>query len=63
MKTSNIIAGKEVQGSGTTFKGYNPAAQVEVDGDFEIATVENVEQAVAAAKMAAAAAQKQQQKH
>lgn len=49
MITSNIIAGKEIQGSGKTFKGQNPATQKAIDGDFEIATLENVNQAVGAA--------------
>ena len=49
MITSNIIAGKEVAGSSKTFKGQNPATQKEIEGDFEIATIENVNQAVEAA--------------
>ncbi len=48
MKTSNIIAGKEVSGSGKTFSAQNPATQSSVEGDFEIATLDNVEQAVQA---------------
>lgn len=49
MKTTNIIAGKSVVGSGTTFKSQNPATQSALKGDFEIATHENVNQAVNAA--------------
>lgn len=45
MKTSNIIAGKEVKGSGKTFNAYNPATQSELEGDFEVATIENVNHA------------------
>jgi len=49
MITGNIIAGKEVKGSGKTFKAHNPATITEIEGDFEIATNENVNQAVEAA--------------
>ena len=49
MITSNIIAGKKVTGSGNTFKGHNPATIAEIEGNFEIATTENVNQAVEAA--------------
>jgi NADP-dependent aldehyde dehydrogenase len=49
MITSNIIEGKEVRGSGKTFQGHNPASQTTIEGDFEIATLDNVDQAVAAA--------------
>ena len=52
MKTTNIIAGKPAKGSGTTFKGQNPATQSALEGDFEVATLENANQAVAAAKEA-----------
>ena len=46
MMTSNIIAGKAVKGSGKTFKAYNPATQTEIEGDFEVATIDNVNEAV-----------------
>ncbi len=49
MITSNIIAGKEIQGSGKTFRSQNPASQNALEGDFEIATLDNVNQAVEAA--------------
>ncbi|MDF1695759.1 MAG: aldehyde dehydrogenase (NADP(+)) [Saprospiraceae bacterium] len=52
MITSNIIAGKSVKGSGQTFVGHNPSTLLPIDGDFEIASQENVEQAVSAAKEA-----------
>lgn len=52
MKTSNVVAGKEVVGSGKTFQGYNPATQSAIEGDFEIATIDNVNAAVEAASEA-----------
>lgn len=49
MNQGNIIGGKVVKGSGKTFKAQNPATQIEIEGAFEIATLHNVNQAVAAA--------------
>ena len=50
MITSNIIAGKPTQGSGQTFTAHNPGTLSTIQGNFEIATLENVNQAVSAAK-------------
>ena len=52
MKTSNIIAGKEVKGSGKTFQSQNPSTLSANEGEFEIATIDNVNQAVNAAATA-----------
>ena len=49
MFTSNFIAGQAVSGSGKYFKAFNPATLTELEGDFEVATEENVEAAVKAA--------------
>lgn len=49
MITLNIIEGKVVTGSGKTFKSQNPTTQSNNEGDFEIATIDNVNQAVKAA--------------
>lgn len=49
MITSNIIAGEAVKGSGGFFKAQNPSNQKEVEGEFEIASSENVDEAVKAA--------------
>ena len=48
MRTSNIIAGKEVSGSGIHFNAHNPSTLETIPGDFEKATAENVAQAVSA---------------
>lgn len=52
MITSNIIAGKKVKGSGKTFKSQNPATLALNEGEFEIANLENVNDAVNAASKA-----------
>ena len=52
MITQNIIEGKAVTGSGKTFQSQNPSTQLANKGSFEIATTENVNQAVIAATQA-----------
>lgn len=52
MITSNIVAGKVVKGNNSTFKAFNPSTLTHLEGDFEIASEENVQQAVTAAKEA-----------
>jgi len=52
MITTNIIEGKTAIGSGKTFKSQNPSTQSSNEGAFEIATIDNVNQAVLAATKA-----------
>jgi len=49
MQTKNIIAGKPVPGSTITFQAQNPTTRSPLEGDFEVATIENVNDAVKAA--------------
>jgi alpha-ketoglutaric semialdehyde dehydrogenase len=52
MITSNIIEGNNVTGSGKTFNSQNPSTQSSTEGAFEIATINNVNDAVSAATRA-----------